>query len=81
MSEITTLPIWKRDASAYDRLSELALLAREKPEFFESFVIVYKEVKQNGNWQIRTMELGGDIALQLGLLELGKNEIIKASER
>lgn len=78
---LATLPIWKKDASAYERLSELALLAREKPERFNGFVIVYREVLPNGNWQIRTMEYKGDLAARLGLLELGKDELIKASQR
>ena len=78
---VATLPIWKKDASAYDRLSELALLAREKPERFEAFVIVYRETMQNGNWRIRTMEFGGDLASRLGLLMLGQDELIKESAR
>ena len=78
---VSTLPIWKKDASAYERLSELALLAREKPEQFNHFVLVYRETLANGNWKIRTMEVGGDLASRLGLLELGKNELLKESER
>ena len=81
MSEITTLPIWKRNASAYDRLSELALLAKEKPERFHDFVLVYRETKPSGNWQIRTMEFEGDLASRIGLLELGKDQILKDSSK
>jgi hypothetical protein len=76
---LATLPIWKKDASAYERLSELALLAREKPERFVAFVIVYRGELPNGRWHIRTMEHGGDLASRLGLLDLGKNEIIRQS--
>lgn len=78
---VATLPIWKKDASAYERLSELALLAREHPERFERFVIVYRETKPSGNWQIRTMEYGGDLESRLGLLVLGQDELIAASTR
>lgn len=77
---VATLPIWKKDASAYERLSELALLAREKPERFEAFVIVYRETKSSGRWKIRTMEHGGLLDSRLGLLELGKNELMRDSE-
>lgn len=78
---ITTLPIWKKDASVYERLSELALLAREKPERFHDFVLVYRETTKTGAWNVRTMEHEGDLASRLGLLDLGKNELIKASEK
>lgn len=78
---LATLPIWKKDATAYERLSELALLAREHPERFERFVIVYRETKKTGNWQIRTMEYGGDLESRLGLLTLGADEILSASKR
>jgi len=77
---LATLPIWKKDATAYERLSELALLAREHPERFEEFVFVYRETKPNGRWRIRTMEYKGDLASRLGLLELGKSELLKESE-
>ena len=43
MSSIKTLPIWKKNASAHERLYELAELAREKPELFQKWVIVYCE--------------------------------------
>lgn len=76
---LSTLPIWKKDATAYERLSELALLAREKPERFLSFVIVYQQTLPNGNWKIRIMEHQGDLASRLGLLELGKDELIRES--
>lgn len=77
---VATLPIWKRDASAYERLSELALLAREHPERFNTFVIVYQETKANGNWQIRTMEFGGDLASRIGLLYLGQDRLNEDSK-
>ncbi len=80
MGELVNLPRWKKDATAYERLSELALLARENPEKFEEFVIVYRETKPNGNWHIRTMEYKGDLTSRLGLLDLGKNRIMKDSE-
>lgn len=82
MSEnLATLPIWKSNATAYERLSELALLARQHPERFEHFVLVYRETKESGNWQIRTMEYGGDLASRLGLLVLGQDELLKESTR
>lgn len=80
MGELVTLPKWKKDASAYERLSELALLAREKPGIFEHFVIVYRGTEPNGNWKIRVMEHGGFLDANIGLLELGKDQMMRDSE-
>jgi len=79
---VVNLPHWKKDATAYERLSELALLAREKPDQFEHFVIVYRGTQPSGNWKIRTMEYGGSAMLDanLGLLELGKHRLVSDSE-
>ena len=81
MSNISTLPIWKKDATAYERLSELALLALEQPERFEHFVLVYRGTMPNGKWRILTMDHCGDLTSNLGLLDMGKDKLIKASER
>jgi len=81
MAEIATLPIWKKDASAYERLSELALLAKEHPERFEKFVIVYLETLKTGRWQIRVMNHGTHLVDTIGLLELGKLEEHQESMR
>ena len=78
---LATLPIWKKDATAYERISELALLAREHPERFWQFVIVYREETPAGRWRIRTMEYGGDLASRLGLLVLGQDELLKESSK
>ena len=76
---VAVLPISKKDASAFERLSELALYAREKPERFQEFVIVYRETQKSGNWKIRTMEYNGDLGSRLGLLRLGEDELIRES--
>jgi hypothetical protein len=83
MSEnnLSVLPIWKKGASLADRLEEMACYARAKPERFEKFVMAFVETLPNGNWKIRTMEHGCDLAQQVGLFELGKAEVYKESER
>lgn len=53
--KITTLPIWKKNASTHERLYELAELAREKPELFQKWVIVYCE-DNDKIFKIRMME-------------------------
>jgi hypothetical protein len=52
---VSTLPIWKKGALAHERLYELAELAREKPEFFQKWVIVYCE-DNDKRFKARTME-------------------------
>lgn len=83
MSEnVLNLPIWKKNASSYERLSELALLAREKPELFDAFVIVYRELRKNGTWKARVVD-HGDLKLDsiIGMLELVKDRLIEDSRK
>lgn len=88
MGSIATLPVWKKGASPADRLEELASLAREFPERFEQFVIVFEEKRaQPRRWITRThrFDIKGpdqdmDVVSAIGLLELGKDNLIKASE-
>lgn len=46
-AKVETLPIWKKNAPVHERLYELAELAREKPEFFDKWVLVYCEDNAN----------------------------------
>lgn len=78
---VRILPTWKKGASAYDRLSELALTARETPEKFVRFVLVYQEELPSGNWQIRQLSHGCDLAQVLGLLALGGDQALCDSSK
>lgn len=72
---ISTLPIWKEGASTCERLYELAELAREKPELFQKWVIVYCE---DNDKRFKTRSISGPgtrtsdslAVLQAGILEL-----------
>ncbi len=81
MAEISVLPIWKKDASVFERLSELALYAREHPERFEKFVVAYTEKLPNGNMKIRHMSFGCTLTEEVGLFEIGKQEAMEESGR
>ena len=81
MAEISTLPIWKKDASAYDRLSELALLAKEHPERFEKFAIVYMETLKTGRWRFRVMNFNTHLIETIGMFQLGVLEEYSESAR
>lgn len=37
------LPIWKEGATAFDRFSELAMIARKHPERFAKIFVIYVE--------------------------------------
>jgi hypothetical protein len=73
---VRVMPTWKRDATAYERLSELALLAREQPHKFKRFAIVYIEDLPNGNVKYRTMHNSTSILEIVGMFECGKNDVL-----
>lgn len=75
MTNIATLPIWKKDALAHERLYELAELAREKPEFFQKWVIVYCE-DNDKRFKARHMQGEGTRTSDcLAVLQAGINTI------
>jgi hypothetical protein len=67
------LPIWKKDATAAERLDELAMIARKHPERFERFALVYIEkLNDQGRIQVRSFEYGCNVPESVGLYELAK---------
>ena len=77
---IDFLPVWKQGAEVWERLYELAEIARKHPGRFERFVICYREHLPNGNYKYRTLQFGCDLDQQVGMFEIGKWESIKDSE-
>ena len=80
MASISVLPIWKKDATAAERLSELASYALANPERFDRFVICYRERLPSGNLKYRYLQFGCDIDQMVGMFEIGKSESLKDSE-
>lgn len=85
-NNIVSLPNWKKNATAYERLSEIALLARENPTRFDKFVLVYQELMPNGNLKIRNMSFkdsGSQLGLveELGLLNMGQLRLWEESSK
>lgn len=80
MSNVELMPKWKRgNATAGDRLRELALTADKYPERFEKLFVVYSRLDEEGrnyinygNFGVNTMEL-------LGLLRLAEVEILRVT--
>jgi hypothetical protein len=80
---VTSLPIWKRGATAAERFEELAQLAREFPHRFNHVVVVYIErlpplPGDRCNATVtRYITNGCNTMEALGTLALGKNEMMK----
>ncbi len=58
-NNIIGLPLWKKGATAAERLDELAQLAREQPELFGHLLVIFVETK-NGRMEVRTVSRGKD---------------------
>jgi hypothetical protein len=79
---IKMFPNWKTGDSvtAEDRLMELASIARDRPDRFKMFVMIYQEDMPNGNLKTGQICFGADLPSALGLLELGKQAIFEESQ-
>lgn len=82
MAEITTLPIWKKDPSAYERLSEHALEARAHPEKYTRFLVVREVRGADGKWEVLAHEFGeADTATYIGILEIAKVALLEKATK
>ena len=81
MSNVTALPIWKQNATAAERFDELAQLAREHPERFERFAVVYIENLPTGSFKYRTIHNSDRLAEVIGLFEIGKRDVIEEAAK
>lgn len=72
-SNIKRLPVWKKGSTAAEKLSELANLANEHPEYFGVFVICY-ENKEDQSYQYITHG-NARYSEIIGLLEIFKLDI------
>lgn len=71
------LPIWKANSTPEERFMELALIARKHPESFEKMIVIYQEQSDGYSKTEYCTNNGLDITETLGLIELGKFEVIK----
>jgi hypothetical protein len=53
------------------------MIARNKPERFSRLIVVYQEDLPNGDFATRYVTSGGKTLDILGLLELGKLELLR----
>lgn len=73
-----TLPVWKKDSTPAEWLSEISGLAMERPERFGRIVIVFEKTNEKGHaietrWHQYGIETNTDI---VGTLEVAKQEVI-----
>lgn len=73
------LPLWKKDATAEERLLELAMVARKHPERFSKFFLVYQEDDGERSLE-RFMNYNASTTECLGLLELAKRAVLRSVE-
>lgn len=77
------LPIWKKGATPEERFQELAMMARKHPERFTRMVLVYegdlplKPGETYPHTEVRYATLGMSNTQALGLLEVGKDKIMR----
>lgn len=84
MAEIHNLPVWKRGATAYERLSEIALFAKQYPDKFSKFALIHLEEMPTGNVKVLTItyQRGGEglcFAEGMGLLSAGQITMFEKS--
>lgn len=77
MSKIDFLPVWKKDATPAERFSEMEAIARKYPERFGKIAIVYEETLPSGLTRIRQISNGCTTNELIGILELGKLQVIE----
>ena len=85
MAQISVLPVWKKGASAEERFQEFALYARQYPEKFKRFALVYEEHTPSGNVVYKTFSFadGGEglpFFDTMALFEIGKIQAWEASK-
>lgn len=76
MSNVATLPVWKKGASVAERFYELGRLAEDHPERFSKVIVIYLEDLPAGRTQTREISAGCTTTDALGLLELDKQQVL-----
>lgn len=75
------LPVWKANATAEERLLELAMMARKHPERFAKFVLVYQEATADDATVTRYAGINTTTTELLGLLRQAEHEVFQATRR
>ena len=70
MSNVTAMPVWKRDASPEERFLELAQMARENPDRFQMVIVCWIGTHQGKQGSSNYVTTGCDAIQALGLAAL-----------
>ncbi len=76
---LSILPVWKKNATAEERLLELAVMARKNPEKWEKFAIVYSGRGADGSVNVNDMNCNCGLLETMGLFEVGKLRVFERS--
>jgi DNA repair ATPase RecN len=75
------MPVWKKGATAEERLQELAQIARKHPEQFSNFVIVYQEFNEEEETSLeRVVTHNTNLTESLGLLRLAEYRLLGSDD-
>jgi len=80
-AEIRFLPVWKKGATAEERISEMWAIAREHPERFGKMAIIYEETLLSGNTVVRQISSGCSTTELLGLFVIASERVLRDSEK
>ena len=79
-NNIVLLPRWKNNATAAERLTELAQLAEQQPQLFGKMAVVYVEHLPNGNWKINSVTSGSENIFEtIGIMQAEIDNILRRS--
>lgn len=78
---VSYLPIWKEGATAEERFSELAMIARKHPERFGKVTTVYVETLPDGKTVLRQVSAGVTTTEMLGLYAEASHDLLVNSGR
>jgi len=76
-SNVQNLPVWKKNATAEERLCEFAQVARRHPEAFSRMILVYVEDLPSGRTITRTLCDEKTTTFEaLGILQTATDELL-----
>ena len=78
-ASVSTLPVWKKDASAAEWLQELSAMAMEHPERWARIVVVLEETNKD-NLPVKTRQYSRGIVSNteiMGMLATAQHELFE----
>lgn len=77
-NNVEPLPVWKKNATAEERLQELAHMARKNPEQFNKFIVIFQEFNERDDTTYeRQMTHNMTTTEALGMLTFGEVALLR----